>query len=232
MSVVDDAVNAINQSVMRNKNRPIALNISNNTLQNISGARKYTGVQSGENEVYTDFVIERRNTRGFNVAIKSAVFDESIERLDIIVPNLKIRFIKSVYRKLIQMRLEDGDDVPNMFGKIDDRNKKKLVTGTYSVGGPIDFMYLDTPKLLATNFDEETGLLSFPGRFVDMDEYSKVFNLYLNLMPAYNDQKFDSEIERGGIKLIYGKSQIKGISDNKIVVTKNVPNDGIVIAIE
>ena len=232
MSVVDDAVNSINQSVMRNKNRPIALNISGKSFYNISSARKYTGVQSGKNEVYTDFVIERRNTRGFNIAVKSAVFDESIERLDIIVPNLKIRFIKSIYRKLIQMKLNDGDDVPNVFGKIDNRNKKKLVTGTYSVGGPIDFMYLDIPKFIIPEFDEETGVLSFPGRFVDMDEYSKDFDLYLNLRPVYNDQKFDSKIEIGGVKLIYGKSQSKGIADNNIVVTTNVPDNAVVVNIE
>jgi hypothetical protein len=227
-----EVIRAINRSVQMNKNRPIQLNIDSKQLSDITSARRFTGVQSGKNEVYTDLVFERKNTRGFNIAIKSAVFDESIERLDIIVPNLKIRFIKSVYKKLSQMGLKDGDNVPNVFGKIDERNKKKLVTGTYSVGGPIDFMYLDLPNTIMPNFDEDSGILTLPGKFVDMDEYSKDFDLYLNLQPAYTDQKFDSEIERGGVKFIYGKSESKGIADNTIVVTTKVADNGIVVNIE
>ena len=215
-----------------NKNRPIQLNIDSKQLSDITSARRFTGVQSGKNEIYTDLVFERKNTRGFNIAIKSAVFDESIERLDVIVPNLKIRFIKSVYKKLSQMGLKDGDNVPNVFGKIDERNKKKLVTGTYSVGGPIDFMYLDLPNTIMPNFDEDSGILTLPGKFVNMDEYSKDFDLYLNLQPTYDDQKFDTKIERGGVKLIYGKSESKGIADNTIVVTTKVADNGIVVNIE
>ena len=215
-----------------NKNRPIQLNIDSKQLSDITSARRFTGVQSGKNEIYTDLVFERKNTRGFNIAIKSAVFDESIERLDVIVPNLKIRFIKSVYKKLSQMGLKDGDNVPNVFGKIDERNKKKLVTGTYSVGGPIDFMYLDLPNTIMPNFDEDSGILTLPGKFVNMDEYSKDFYLYLNLQPTYDDQKFDTKIERGGVKLIYGKSESKGIADNTIVVTTKVADNGIVVNIE
>lgn len=227
-----EIMRAINRSVQMNKNRPIQLNIDSKQLSDITGARRFTGVQYGKNEVYTDIVFETKNTRGFYVALKSAVFDESIERLDIIVPNLRIRFIKSVYRKLSQMALNDGDEVPNIFGKIDDRNKKKLVTGTYSVGGPIDYMYQDLPNSIVPNFDEDSGILTLPGRFIDMNEYSKGFDLYLNLQPVYNDQKYDSVIERGGVKLIYGKSESKGIAENRIVVTTKVADNGTVVNIE
>lgn len=130
------------------------------------------------------------------------------------------------------MGLKDGDNVPNVFGKIDERNKKKLVTGTYSVGGPIDFMYLDLPNTIIPNFDEDSGILTLPGKFVNMDEYTKDFDLYLNLQPTYDDQKFDTKIERGGVKLIYGKSESKGIADNTIVVTTKVADNGIVVNIE
>ena len=158
--------------------------------------------------------------------------DESIERLDIIVPNLKTRFMKSVYKKLTEMNLEKDQNVPNMFGKIDERNKKKLVTGTYSVGGPIDFMYVELPKTIRSDFDKDSGLLVMPGKLVAMDEYAKSFDLYLNLRPAYSDQKYDPDMQRGGIKMIYGKSQTKGISDIEIVVTNSVSENGILVNIE
>ena len=227
-----EIMRAINRSVQMNKNRPIQLNIESKQLSDITSARIFTGIQSGKNEVYTDLVFEQRSAKGFNIALKNAVFDESIERLDIIVPNLRIRFIKSVYRKLSQMGLNDGDNVPNVFGKIDDRNKKKLVTGTYSVGGPIDYMYQDLPKSIVPNFDGDSGTLNLPGRLVDMDEYSNSFDLYLNLRSKYIDQKYDSKIERGGVKLIYGKSETKGVSDNIIVVTNKVSDDGIIVNID
>ena len=211
---------------MRNKNRPIALNISNNTLQNISGARKYTGVQSGENEVYTDFVIERRNTRGFNVAIKSAVFDESIERLDIIVPNLKIRFIKSVYRKLIQMRLEDGDDVPNMFGKIDDRNKKKKLAN-YSwlelhTLYQLDRLYIETSSFLSYK--------SYQDYVLDFQIKTALEKWYKLLTDLITQSEYQSSLKSNDGNYIYKKgdkkwkTQIKRATGiEKIMMSKDDP---------
>ena len=227
-----EILRSISQAIASNKNKPIQLRIQNEYFSDITGARKYTGVQHGDNEVYTDFVLERRSARGYNVALKSAVMNESIERLDIIVPNLKTRFMKSVYKKLTEMNLEKDQNVPNMFGKIDERNKKKLVTGTYSVGGPIDFMYVELPKTIRSDFDKDSGLLVMPGKLVAMDEYAKSFDLYLNLRPAYSDQKYDPDMQRGGIKMIYGKSQTKGISDIEIVVTNSVSENGILVNIE
>jgi len=227
-----EILRTISQAVVSNKNKPIQLKIQNEYFSDVTGARRYTGVQHGDNEVYTDFVIERRSARGYNVALKSAVMNESIERLDIIVPNLKTRFMKSVYKKLTEMNLEKDQDVPNMFGKIDERNKRKLVTGTYSVGGPIDFMYIELPRSIKSDFDEDSGLLVMPGKLVNMDEYSKSFELYLNLRPAYSDQKYDPDMQRGGIKMIYGKSRSKGVSDIEIVVTNSVDQNGILVNIE
>jgi hypothetical protein len=55
--------------------------------------------------------------------------------------------------------------------------------------------------------------------------------LYLSLLPLHFDQKFDSNLERGGMKLIYGKSESRGESGNKIVVVQEPTGDGIVVDI-
>ena len=72
-----EIMRAINRSVQMNKNRPIQLNIESKQLSDITSARIFTGIQSGKNEVYTDLVFEQRSAKGFNIALKSAVFDDT-----------------------------------------------------------------------------------------------------------------------------------------------------------
>ena len=85
MSQIDDLqtniVNTINKKVQINKNRPIILSLGDYKFYQISGARKYSGSLYGPNKPYTDFIIQRRNTKGINIAFRSAVFNESIQRL-------------------------------------------------------------------------------------------------------------------------------------------------------
>jgi hypothetical protein len=52
------------------------------------------------------------------------------------------------------------------------------------------------------------------------------------MVPLYPDQKFDSEAERGGMKLIYGKSESRGEDGNKIVVVQQPADNAIVVDIE
>ena len=221
----------INRAVQSNKNKPITVTISEQYFSQVTGARKYTGSLSGDNEPYTDFIIQRRNAKGINIALKSVVFQESLKRLEIIVPGLRFKFINAVYRKIKQMKLQTGQDVPNFYGKIDKRHTNMLIRGTYSVGGPVEYMYLELPKIIKYQYDEDSSTLSLPGILQPIDSYAKNIELYLNLRPLYADQKFDDEAERGGMKLIYGKSESRGESGNQIVVTQQAEN-GIVVEIE
>jgi hypothetical protein len=221
----------INRAVQSNKNRPITVIINDQYFSEVVGSRKYTGSLSGDNEPYTDFIIQRRNAKGINIALKSVVFQESLQRLEIIVPGLRYKFINAVYRKIKQMGIETGQDVPNFFGKIDRRHTNMLIQGTYSVGGPVEFMYTDLPKVIKYQYNEDSNTLFLPGTLQTIESYSKNMQLYLNLVPLYADQKFDDEAERGGMKLIYGKSESRGESGNKILVTQQSDN-GIVVDIE
>jgi hypothetical protein len=227
-----EILTSINKAVQTNKNRPVTITINGQYFSEVSGARKYSGSLYGANEPYTDFIIQRRNTKGINIALKSVVFNESIQRLEIIVPGLKYKFIRAAYNRIMQMNIEDGQDVPNIFGKIDKRHTEMLIKGTYSVGGPINYMYTDIPKNIKFNYDEDSSVLSLPGILSDINQYAKNIELYLNLIPLYPDQKFDSEAERGGMKLIYGKSESRGEDGNKIVVVQQPADNAIVVDIE
>lgn len=224
-------IRSVTQAIQKNKNRPINVHIDEVFFADVNGCRRYTGTQHGENEVYTDFIIEIRNTKGINISFKNVVLNESIDRLDIIVPNLKNRFINSVYRKLEEMGLEEGQDVPNIFGKIDELNKRKLIKGTYSVGGPIDYMYVDLSRNLDSEFDKDTKTLRLPGRLIAIDTFSKDQSLYLNLRPLSADQKYDPKLSVGGIKMIYGKSEINNVSGHKIFAVDSIAQNGIEVEI-
>ena len=221
----------INRAVQSSETRTTTLSISGQYFSEIVGARKYSGSLYGPNEPYTDFIIQHKNTKGINIALKSVVFNESLQRLEIIVPGLKFKFIRAAYNKIRQMNVQSGEDVPNIFGKIDRRHTDMLIRGTYSVGGPIDYMYTELPKSIKFNYDEDSNTLSLPGILQPIESYSKSMELYLNLRPLYADQKFDEDAERGGMKLIYGKSETRGDSGNRILVTQQADN-GIVVDIQ
>lgn len=227
-----EILQAINRAAQTSKTRTTTLNLSGQYFSEITGARKYSGSLYGPNEPYTDFIIQQRNAKGINIALKPVVFNESIQRLEIIVPGLRFKFIRAVFNKIRQMNVQAGEDVPNIYGKIDRRHTDMLIRGTYSVGGPIDYMYTDLPKNIKFNYDDEANVLTLPGILNNINSYSKNLELYLNLQPLYDDQKFDPDAERGGMKLIYGKSESRGESGNRIIVTSETSNNGIIVEIE
>lgn len=222
----------INQAVQINKNRPIIMNIGITSFNEITGARRYSGSFYKENKPYTDIIIEKRNTKGINLAFAPAVLQESMSRLEIVVPGLRYKFIKAINTRIEQMNLQEGDDVPNFFGRVDTRHTKKLIEGTYSVGGPVNYMYINIPKNIKFQFDEDSSLLYLPGELINIKDYSNESELFLNLLPLYYDQKYDPEAERGGYKLIYGTSPSHGIDGNKIVITKEIASNAVLVDIE
>ena len=231
-SIERQVLKEINTAVLKNGNRPITLDIGGTYFTEITGARRYSGSFYGANRPYTDIIIEKRNTKGINLAFSNSVLSESMERLEIVVPGIKYKFIKAIVKRIESLGLDDGDDVPNFFGAIDSRNTQKLIEGTYSVGGPINFMYLNIPKILKSKYNEEETLLFLPGNLINIKNYSKELDLYLRLVPIHNDQKYDSKVERGGYKLIYGESPSRGESGNRIIVTTETTSDAVLVEIE
>lgn len=221
----------INQAVQFNKNLPISLSIGGVEFNEITGARRYSSSFYKENKPYTDIILQRRNTKVINIAFGPAVLQENMTRLEIVVPGLKYKFIKAINTKIEQMNLQEGDDVPNFFGIIDSRNTKKLIEGTYSVGGPVNYIYENLPKNIKYSYDEDNNLLYLPGNLINITEYSKNMSLYLRLLPLYDDQKYDPEAERGGFKLIYGESPSHGIDGNEIVITEETTSNAVLVEI-
>jgi hypothetical protein len=127
------------------------------------------------------------------------------------------------------MGLETGNPVPEIYGKISDNMKEDVVTGTKTVGGPIDYVY-ENGSNIKSSYDEETGVLKLNGYLISSKQYSKSRTFFLSLKPKREDQKFDAELKYGGIPRIYGKSS-RGDDNVIIEITEQAPKNAIIIKV-
>lgn len=185
-------------------------------------------------EPYTDVIIFPRNSKQYNVSFKGrtamSLAGGGFRGIETIVPGLTGRFMKAAYAKLIAMGLKDGDKVPNVFAKLSDVYKTKLVVGTAGMGGPIDYMYIGSMEVRG-QYDDDKNIVTFNGQLIPAKEYAQSTELYLRLRARREDQRFDSVSQIGGIPKIYGRSPTRGDVSGRIVVTDQPANNGVYVEI-
>lgn len=222
----------INNAIRSNKNKPITVRASDTAIYDVFGARKYPGGQTGSIEPHTDIILDKRAGKNTNISLKqgplSSLTKGNTRGLEAIVPGITRRFSILALNKLKQMKLDDGEKVPPIFGHLQELDKERLFVGKTSTGGPVDYVYIGNGS---TQYNEDEELLSIDGNLVDPIQYVKKRQFYLRLSPLYDDQGFDSKTLVGGIPKIYGKSVDHKISENIISLTEDVSDDGIVIEI-
>lgn len=230
-------VKKINDAFKSNDNNPITLIAGKTTLPGVVGAEKFTGRQAGGSEPYTDVVIHVIKN-GKKVPINCSLKGESapslagggLKGLELAVPGIAKKFMKAAFKELVtKKKLNPGDKVPDVFGKISASDKLKIVIGNKAMGGPIDYMYIG-PMDVQGKYDPKKNILNLNGSLTLADEYAKTHNLYFRLRARREDQRFDpSAKERDGTPKIYGKSPSKGDSAGRIVVTDKVPSTGVIV---
>ncbi|MEX0596454.1 MAG: hypothetical protein WD512_08120, partial [Candidatus Paceibacterota bacterium] len=150
--------------------------------------------------------------------------------LNLIVPGLADKFMRVAYHHLMSIGLKKGDKVPDIYGKINNRVKMKIVIGNKQMGGPIDYMYIG-PMNISAKYDVDRNQLIFNGNLIDSMTYSKTHELYFRLRARREDQRFDPSAKAGNTPKIYGKSPSKGDSVGRIVITDSVPRNAIIVRI-
>lgn len=230
-------IDKINGAVKKNKKSPITLIAGKTTLTGVIGAEKYKGRQIGGSEPYTDVIIYQL-VNGKKIPINCSLKGESapslagggLKGLELAVPGIAKKFMTTAFDQLkIKEKLNPGDKVPDVFGKISDKDKVKIVVGNQKMGGPIDYMYIG-PMTVGGSYDEKTNVLTLNGTLTEAKTYAKTHDLYFRLRARREDQRFDPEAkDKDGIPKIYGKSPSKGDSAGRIVVTDNVPNKAIIV---
>jgi len=226
-------IDAINAAVRKNSGNPITLVTSRNKIIGVIGAEKYNGRQTSGSEPYTDVVI--KTTKGIkNISCKGpsapSLAGGGLKGLELAVPGIASKFMRAAYAALIK-KLNPGDKVPDVFGKITGATKDKIVIGNAAMGGPIDFMYIG-PMDVAKTYDEKNNKLNISGEFYEAKAYSQSHELYFRLRARREDQRFDPDAkDTNGTPKIYGKSPSKGDSAGRIVVIDKVSSNGIVVNI-
>jgi hypothetical protein len=230
-------VKKINDAFKSNYNNPITLIAGKTKLPGVIGAEKFTGRQAGGSEPYTDVVIHVMKN-GKKVEINCSLKGESapslagggLKGLELAVPGIAKKFMKTAFKELFtKKKLNPGDKVPDVFGKISSNDKLKIVVGNKAMGGPIDYMYIG-PMDVRGPYDPKKNVLTLNGSLILADEYAKTHDLYFRLRARREDQRFDpSAKESDGTPKIYGKSPSKGDSAGRIVVTDKVPSTGVIV---
>jgi hypothetical protein len=231
-------VDAINKAVKENQNNPVTLIAGKETIEGVTGAEKFSGRQLGGAEPYTDVVIYLKNGQKYNLSCKGetapSLAGGGLRGIEIAVPGLGKKFMKQAYYAAVnKLKLRPGDPVPNMFGSITLRDTVKIVVGTTSMGGPIDYMYIG-PMNVTSQYDEKTNVLTLNGKLFESYAYAKSHKLYLRLRARREDQRFDpDDKDSTGSPRIYGRSPSKKDLGGRIVLVdeKDVPNSAIIVRV-
>lgn len=234
-------VDSINDAVKTNGGNPVSLMMDGEIVPGVIGAHKYTGRQMSGSEPYTDIVLEfHENTKKkpINLSCKGesapSLAGGGLRGIEEATPGLGKKFIKQIFYELNNKRkLNIGDPVPNVFGLINQTNTVKIVVGTTSMGGPIDYMYIG-PMNVSNKYDEKNNLLILNGKFFESFAYAKKHKLYLRYRARREDQRFDPTAkDSSGNYRIYGKSPSKGDVGGRIVIVdeNQVPYSAIIVRI-
>lgn len=229
-------VKAITDAVKKNKGNPVTVVTKDKTVAGVVKAHKYTGRQSTGSEPYTDVVLVTYDKKEINLSCKGpsapSLAGGGLRGLELAVPGITKKFMKAAYDTLVKKKkLKPGDKVPDVYGKIADSEKMKIVLGNKAMGGPIHFMYIG-PMDVTSSYDAKKNELKLNGALHEAKHYAKTHNLYFRLRARREDQRFDpTATEKDGTPKIYGKSPSKGDSAGRIVVIDKTTSTAVIVNI-
>ncbi len=209
------------KDAVKEQGSEISIKTKSTVITNVIDAVKYTGRQAKGSEPYTDVQLILKNKKTLNISMKGdsapSLAGGGLSGIEEIIPNLGYKFYNAAYKEHIKNNLNDGDKVPDIYAKLNDIEKKLLVIGNSSMGGPIDFMYIG-PMDVTGSLDNK--ILTLNGNLINVEEYANKNDLFFRLRARRNDQVFDKNAKYpNGTPKIYSKSPSKGDSAGRIVVT-------------
>lgn len=230
-------INEIKKAVKKNKNNPITVVAGKTKIVGVIDAEKYPGRQLGGSEPYTDVtftVIKGKKEEKINLSLKGeaapSLAGGGLKGLELAVPGIAKKFLNAAHDHLVNKeKLVVGDKVPDVYGKIGNTDKVKIVVGNTKMGGPIDYMYIG-PMDVTGKYDDKKNVLVLNGEMTEAVEYAKTHDLYFRLRARREDQRFDPAAkDNQNIPKIYGRSPSKGDSAGRIVVTDKTPSGAVIV---
>ena len=228
-------VRIINGAVKKNKNNPITLFAGKKKITGVISAAKFTGRQASGSEPYTDVQLWIKNKKEpINLSLKGpsapSLAGGGLKGLELSVPGIAKKFMIEARTHLLKkLKLNPGDKVPDVYGKIPVSSKIKIVVGNKMMGGPIDYMYIG-PMDVSGVYDVNKNVLTINGNLYEANEYAKSHELYFRLRARREDQRFDPDAkDNQGAPKIYGKSPSRGDSAGRIVIQDKPPAGAVII---
>ena len=217
-----DAVNKAFEQVQKG----ITIKTSNITVRDIVKAEKYGGRSKAGTEPYTDVIITTSKGKKYNLSMKGSsapsLAGGGLAGMELVIPGIGRKFMEGALAHH-KKSLKPGDKVPDLFAKLNDKDKMLLVIGNASMGGPIHYMYIG-PMDVRQQFNSSNATLTLNGNIIDAKKYANDHDLYFRLRARREDQTFDPTAkDRAGIPTVYGKSPSRGDAKGRIVITDKVP---------
>jgi cytochrome c1 len=182
------------------------------------------------------YEMQLHNGKKINLSLKGesspSLAGGGLKGLELAVPGIAKKFMTAAYTELKDKRkLNAGDKVPDVFGKIGGSDKVKIVVGNAKMGGPIDYMYIG-PMTVSGPYDAKKNVVKLNGTLTEAQTYARSHELYFRLRARREDQRFDPTAKnKDGSPKIYGVSPSKGDSAGRIVVTDSVPSSAVIVNI-
>lgn len=230
-------VSSITAAVKTNKNNPITVVAGKTKIPGVIKAYKFTGRQEGGSEPYIDVIFETIDKKKIGLSCKGksapSLAGGGLSGLELAVPGIAKKFMKAAFDHLSKkLKLNPGDKVPDVYGKIGATDKVKIVVGNAKMGGPIDYMFVGIMDVKA-NYNKDKNELTFSDtEITPAKKYAQTHELYFRLRARREDQRFDpTSIDKDGSPKIYGKSPSRGDSAGRIVVQDKVPSNAVIVNI-
>jgi len=178
-----------------NFGNPINVVAGSITIQNVVSARKLTGRTTSGSEPYTDVILTKNNGQEINISNKGtsapSIAGGGLAGLDTIIPGFSTRFLNAALQRYIDLGYGEGDQIPDMFGRVSDELKETIVVGNADMGGPIDYLYIGP---MDVRFTVSGKTLRLNGHFHDAKRYAATHDLFLRLRKRRRDQPFTLEL--------------------------------------
>lgn len=230
-------VNAVKSGFRRNQKNPITLVVGDTTVEGVIDAKKYTGRQASGSEPYTDVQIVTYDDKVLNLSMKGeaapSLAGGGLRGLEAIIPGIGKKFMRAAFNHLKnKAKLKAGQKVPDVYGKIGNTDKTKIVVGNAAMGGPIDYMYIGGMDV-RSQYNADTSTLTVTNaNLIPSKKYANEHDLYFRLRARREDQRFDPNAkDPSGVPKVYGKSPSRGDSAGRIVVTDKVPFNATIVRI-
>ena len=210
---------------------PINVTAGSISIKQVVAAEKFGGRSTSGTEPYTDVIITAKNGKKYNISNKGtsapSIAGGGLKGLELILPGFSGRFLNASLQKYLSLGYNDGDQIPDMYGRVSDNLKELIVVGNASMGGPIDYMYIGPMDVTSTGTGSS---LRLNGHFHNAKQYAATHDLYLRLRKRRNDQPFDSKSkDKDGYPLILGKSLTAGDKGRRIVIVAKPPSNAITV---